>query len=83
MISSFQALHALGSVGTMAFHDHFPGNRYYPVSSGISALASCPAWLCRVWAIFEQALSTCVVDSVAVWHILQLVSVMVICALLC
>jgi len=44
----FQALHAVGSVGTMAFHDHIPGNCVYPVSSGISALTSCRAWLCRV-----------------------------------
>ena len=33
--SHFQALRAVGSVGTMAFHDHFPGNCTYPVSSGI------------------------------------------------
>ena len=46
--SHFQALRAVGSVATMAFHDHFPGNCSYPVSSGILALASCRAWLCRV-----------------------------------
>ena len=72
--SHSQALRAVDSVGTMAFHGHFPGNCTYPISSGRSALASCRAWLRRV---------SCVVDSVAVPHIQQLVSVMIICALLC